>query len=69
MGILAYMKDCGEKIFIGTFESLENIHDEVEIKMDDLGLSYMITGGNAKSPIYIVQGTNEYKLIWGSNKK
>ncbi|MGJ0714428.1 hypothetical protein [Enterococcus raffinosus] len=68
MEIIAYVKDYGEKIFIGTFESLENIHDEVEIKMDDLGLSYMITGGQLKRPIYIVQGTNEYKLIWGSNR-
>lgn len=68
MEIIAYVKDYGEKIFIGTFESMENIHDEVEVKMDDLGLSYMITGGQLKRPIYIVQGTNEYKLIWGSNR-
>lgn len=68
MEIVAYFKDCGDKVLIGTFESLENIHDEVEIKMDDLGLSYMIAGGNTKSPIYIVQGTNEYKLIWGANR-
>lgn len=68
MEIIAYVKDCGEKVLIGTFGSLENIHEEVEIKMGELGLSYMITGGQAKRPIYIVQGANEYKLIWGSNR-
>lgn len=68
MEIIAYVKDCGEKILIGTFESLENIHDEIEIKMNDLGLNYMITGGQMRRPVYIVQGTNEYKLIWGSNR-
>ncbi|HFE9852761.1 TPA: hypothetical protein ACGBG5_003273 [Enterococcus faecalis] len=68
MEIIAYVKDCGEKIFVGTFESLENIHDEVEIKLDDIGLSYMITVGQLKRPVYIVQGANEYKLIWGSKR-
>ncbi|MGM0238388.1 hypothetical protein [Enterococcus sp. AZ103] len=68
MQVIAYVKDCGEKILIGTFDSLENIHDEVEMKMHELGLSYMIESKQAKRPVYIVQGFSEYKLVWGTNR-
>nr|DAX04334.1 MAG TPA: Protein PrgH, CELL INVASION [Bacteriophage sp.] len=67
MEIIAYVKDYGEKILIGTFDSLDDIHDEVESRMDELGLQYL-TSGRTHRPVYIVQGANEYKLIWGENR-
>lgn len=68
MNIIAYVKDYGEKIFIGSFETLEDIHTEIEMKLIDLDLEWMIKGP-LKRPVYIAQGANEYKLLWGGNKK
>jgi hypothetical protein len=68
MEIIAYIKDCGEKIFIGTFESLDYIHEEIEMKIDELGLSHFINNTQLRRPIYIVQGSSEYKLIWGNRE-
>lgn len=69
MEIIAYAKDCGEKVFIGTFESLDVIHDQVEMKLEELGLRHWVSSKNFKPSIYIVQGYREFKLVWGMNRK
>lgn len=69
MEIIAYAKDGGERVLIGTFDSIETIHDEVEIKLEDLGLGHWINSQSLKRPIYIIFGTEEYKLIWGMDRK
>lgn len=69
MKIVAYAKYECEKVFIGTFESLDGIHDEVETKLEELGLSHLTRSKNFKAPIYIVRGLDEFRLIWGTNRK
>lgn len=60
--IIVYAKIENEKVLIGTFDSLENIYEEVEAKLDYLNLS----GLKSKiGRIYISAGFNEYRMIWG----
>lgn len=65
MEIIAYARDGGDKILIGTFESIENIHDEVEMKLEELDLRFLMSRNHR---IYIVHGINEYRLAWGNKK-
>lgn len=68
MRVIAYAKIEGERVLIGTFESLDGIHDEVALKLKALGLQHWITARTFKQKIYIVQGLSEFRLIWGNNK-
>lgn len=69
MKIIAYAKYECEKVFIGTFESLDEIHDEVALKLETLGLIHWTRPKTLNVPIYITQGLNEFRLIWGANRK
>lgn len=62
--MIVYAKNGNERILIGAFDSLENIYEEVEEKLDYLNLSAF------KSPsslIYVCTGSHEYRMIWGQN--
>lgn len=60
--IIVYAKVENEKVMIGTFDSLENIYEEVEAKLDYLNLSGLKT---KLGRVYISAGFNEYRMIWG----
>lgn len=60
--IIVYAKIENEKVLIGTFDSLENIYEEVEAKLDYLNLPGLKT---KIGRVYISAGFNEYRMIWG----
>lgn len=63
--VIVYAKNGNERILIGAFDSLENIYEEVEEKLDYLNLSAF------KSPsslIYVCTGSHEYRMIWGQDR-
>lgn len=59
---IVYAKVNNEKVLIGTFDSLENIYEEVEAKLDYLNLNELKT---VRGKVYISAGFNEYRMIWG----
>lgn len=63
--IIVYSKVENEKVLIGTFESTENIYEEVEERLVSLNLTHLMS---KKNRIYISMGFNEYRMIWGEQK-
>lgn len=66
--LIVYAQDGYEKILIGTFESLDNIQEEVKERLDELGVPYL----TQRHIIYAQWGltsSHRYKLVWGKNKK
>ena len=62
---IVYAKINNEKALIGTFESTENIYEEVEEKLDYLNLSYLM---DRNHHIYIRTAYDDYRMIWGRSK-
>ena len=60
--IIVYAKVNNEKVLIGTFDSLENIYEEVEAKLDYLNLNEL---KSVRGKVYISARFNEYRMIWG----
>ncbi|OTN77109.1 hypothetical protein A5886_002189 [Enterococcus sp. 8G7_MSG3316] len=60
--VIVYAKVNNEKALIGTFESTENIYDEVEARLDSLNLSYMM---ERRYYIYVRTSFDDYRMIWG----
>ncbi|WP_313151344.1 hypothetical protein [Enterococcus sp.] len=63
--VIVYAKINNEKVLIGTFESTENIYEEVEEKLDYLNLSYLMDQQNR---IYVRTRFDDYRMIWGEQK-
>lgn len=63
--VIVYAKINNEKVLIGTFESTENIYEEVEEKLDYLNLSHLMDQQNR---IYVRTRFDDYRMIWGRSK-
>lgn len=66
--ILVYAQDRNEKIFIGMFESLDNIQEEVKERLEELGLPHLKQQHNIYAQ-WGLSGVHQYKLVWGPNKR
>ncbi len=60
--VIVYAKIDNEKVLIGTFESTENIYEEVEGKLDYLNLSHLMDQPNR---IYVRTRYDDFRMIWG----
>ncbi|AUJ86871.1 hypothetical protein [Enterococcus sp. CR-Ec1] len=63
--VFVYGKINNEKVLIGTFESTENIYEEVEEKLDYLNLSHLMDQQNR---IYVRTRFDDYRMIWGEKE-
>lgn len=63
--VIVYAKIDNEKVLIGTFESTENIYEEVEGKLDYLNLSQLMDQPNR---IYVRTRYDDFRMIWGEQK-
>ncbi|MEO1768311.1 hypothetical protein [Candidatus Enterococcus ferrettii] len=65
MKAFVYVVVKHEKVFIGLFESLETIYEDVESRLSELGH----TDWADKYPIYMVGAQKEpYRLLWKDDK-
>ena len=63
--VMVYAKINNEKVLIGTFESTENIYEEVEEKLDYLNLSHLM---DQQYRIYVRTRFDDYRMVWGEQK-
>ncbi|MGM0214923.1 hypothetical protein [Enterococcus sp. AZ109] len=61
MKAFVYIVVNHEKVFIGLFESLETIYEDVEARLTELGSPTWVD----KYPVYMVGAQKEpYRLLW-----
>lgn len=63
--VIVYAKINNEKVLIGTFESTENIYEEVEEKLDYLNISHLM---DQQYHIYVRTRFDDDRMIWGEQK-